>query len=779
MENNDSPSRPRTRQPTAGRLLGFGALVLFAAMSIDTSPAFPRGSDGEELAYPELPRLLAETFHFRNGQPASVKVTPSGDAVLFLRSGPRSFERDLYLFDPDSGEERRLLTAEDLLGGDEEELSAEEKARRERMRLAAGGIATYSLSKDGERILAPLSDRLFLVEVASGEVREVPAGPGGRAESFPFDPQLSPDAGKVGFVLDGDLYVVELESGERHRLTRRDSETVTHGLAEFVAQEEMDRYHGFWWSPDGEFLAYQRTDTAGMEVFRIADPFDPSRPPQEWPYPRPGKKNAEVRLGVVPAAGGETVWVEWDRERYPYLATVKWPEGAPLTILLQNREQTEELLLAVDAATGATEEMLVERDPAWINLDQKMPRWLPGGDGFLWTTERNGWWQLELRARDGSLRHTVTPPGFPMHGFLHLDGGGEHVHLLASEDPTESHVYRLPLRPEDGAPRRLTRDPGVHGAVFAEGGELWVDAHEAVDEAPAWIVRDGDGRRLGKLGSEQAAPPFEVRPELVRVGEEPGFDAAVVRPNDFDPGLRYPVIVRVYGGPHKQMVTASRDDYLLDQWLAEQGYLVVRADGRGTPNRGREWERAIRSDFIGPPLEDQVRAIRALGERFPAMDVERVGIFGWSYGGYFSAMAVMQHPELFDVGVAGAPVTDWHDYDTHYTERYIGLPDADPEAYERSSVLSYASRLERPLLIIHGTADDNVYFLHGLKMSDALLRAGRDHVFLPLPGATHMVREPEQVERMYGRILGFLGDHLGEPSPGAGGAAGAGEKGRR
>ncbi len=711
----------------------------------------------QNVVHPDFLEQYAATYRFSNGKPAAVNVTPKGDAVLFLRSPSRSPVRDLYSFDPATGRERKLLTAESLLGGGEEQLTAEEKARRERMRISARGIASYVLSNDGERILAPLSDRLFVVERRSGDVRELEIGDG-----FPIDPRFSPDASKVAYAIDGDLYVIDVASGDEKRLTQRRSETESHGVPEFVAQEEMDRDHGYWWSPDGEHIAYQRTDTAGMEVFRISDPADPGKAPEEWPYPRPGQKNAEVELGIIPVAGGDTVWVRWDRERYPYLTTVRWERNAPLTILVQTREQTEEALLAVDPASGAVETLLVERDAAWINLDQQMPHWLPGGQWFLWTSERQGAWQLELRARDGELRHTVTPPELGYRRFVHFDKGEGAVYVLASDDPTEQHLYRLPLDPSRGEPERLTTEPGIHSVKISGDGSVWVDAFQSPLEAPQWLVH-GEGGATRSIRSEQERPMVTVRPEFLTVGEGPEFHTAVLRPRDFDPGKRYPVIVSVYGGPHSQVVEKSRDDYIFDQWLADQGFIVTHADGRGTPSRGRAWERAIRYNFIDLPLADQVTALHALGNRFPEMDLERAGIYGWSFGGYFTAMAVMRHPELFKAGFAGAPVTDWHDYDTHYTERYIGLPQDAPEAYDKSSVLTYAAGLERPLLIVHGTADDNVYFIHSLKMSDALMRAGRDHEFLPLSGQTHRVRDPEVTVRLYSRTLRFLEEHLGNP----------------
>ncbi|MBI5710271.1 MAG: DPP IV N-terminal domain-containing protein [Candidatus Eisenbacteria bacterium] len=699
----------------------------------------------------------AATYRFRLGRPTAIQVAPAGDAVLFLRSEPRSFVQDLYSFDPATGGERVLLTAEQILSGAEEKLSAGEKARRERMRLAARGIASYQLSKDGTRLLVPLAGRLFVIERAGGAVTELKAAAGA------LDPRFSPDARQVACVRDGDLYAIDVATGAECRLTTRENAEVSYGEAEFVAQEEMDRFHGFWWSPDGRTLACQRTDVSLVEKFHVADPVHPERAPDSWAYPRPGRANAEVRLLLIPAAGGPATEVRWDRGRYPYLATVTWEEHAPLTLLVQDREQAGEVLLAVDETSGATRPLLGETDGAWLNLDPEMPRWLEDGSGFLWTSEREGEWKLELRARDGRLLRALTPAGFGYRGLAELDARRGVAWVRASADPTEAHLWRVSLDPKRGRPERMTRESGLHGAVFSKGHELWVHTLDGLAGERRQTVTRRDGRALGDLRSVAESPHAPPNLELTTAGDSLVFHAAIVRPRDFDPRRRYPVLVEVYGGPHAQMALAARSRYVLDQWFADRGFVVVMLDGRGTPGRGRAWERALRGSFIAVPLADQVAGLRALGAKYPELDLERAGIFGWSYGGYATAMAVLRRPDVFKAGVAGAPVTDWHDYDTHYTERYIGLPDAHPGAYEESSVLASAKELVRPLLVIHGTDDDNVYFMHGIKLCDALYRAGRPFEFLPLTGFTHMVADPLVTERLERRIADFFILHLGGP----------------
>ncbi|MGH7730644.1 MAG: DPP IV N-terminal domain-containing protein [Candidatus Eiseniibacteriota bacterium] len=699
---------------------------------------------------------LAATSRFRRGRPTSISLTPDGSAVLFLRSGPRSFVQDLHEYDVASGRERVLLTADSLLGGGSERLTPEELARRERQRETARGIASYQLSRDGRRILVPLSGRLFVVERAGGAVRELPGAAG-----FPIDARFSPDGSRIACVRDHDLYVTEIASGTERRLTEGGGGPIAHGEAEFVAQEEMDRHEGYWWSPDGGTIAYQRTDVTGVEMLSISDPAHPERPAQVWPYPRPGKKNAEVTLGLIAANGGPTTWVTWNRQGYPYLATVVWKENAPLTILVQNRAQTEEVLLAVDTATGGTTPLLTERDEAWLNLFAGMPRWSKDGRSFLWMTERNGAPQLELRSREGRLVRALTPPEPGLRAGVDLDEARGVVWVRAGDDPKQVHLFRVPLEAKRGRRVQVTREPGVHGGVFSEDKSVWVNTLNPRVGLASWTVRDHDGRGRGALRSVAETPRVTPRVEYATVGDSLRFHAALLRPRDFVPGQRYPVIVSVYGGPHAQTVTASAQNYLVQQWLADQGFVVVSIDGRGTPGRGRAWERAIRGDLIDLPLRDQVAALEALGRRYPELDLTRVGITGWSFGAYFAALALERRPDVFHAGVAGAPVTDWRDYDTHYTERYMGLPEENVAGYQASSALTWAKDLVRPLLILHGTADDNVYFLHSLNLCDALFRAGRSVELVPLRGYTHMVADSLGVTQVNQRTVRHFQRHLG------------------
>ena len=703
-------------------------------------------------------RDLAETRNYTLGRPVSPQVTPDGKHVVFLRSLPRDPTLRLFEFDLAANRERELLTPAQLLGGAEENLSAEEKARRERQRQSLKGFTAYQMSRDGARLLVTLSGRLYLVERATLKVTQLP-GTGW------IDPRFSPDGRLVAAAgADRELHVIDAAAGTMRAVTSGASATLSHGTAEFVAQEEMSRSRGFWWSPDSATLLVQQTDESGVEVRHIADPLHPETPPAKYFYPRTGTANAVVRLFLVSREGGAPKPVSWDATAFPYLAHVTWSPRAPLTILVQNRTQTEQRLLAVNTATGRTQELLRETDAAWLNLDDngsgstsafRPPLWLTDGSRFLWTTERNGAWQVELRDASGALVHEITPVTFGYRRLLGVDEESGTVWVAGGEDARETHVWTFPLG--GGARgRAITRGRGMHGAAYAHEARLLLRTTDLFDGM--WrldVVSADDDRVVATLPSLAEPIPRAPGTELMRTAGDPSFDAAVTRPRSFDSTAKYPVIQWVYAGPTSKTVTANLRAYLPDQWMADQGFIVVRFDGRGTPWRGRAWERAVKGNLIDIALADQISALQALAKQVPQMDLTRVGVSGWSFGGYFAAMAAIRRPDVFRCGVVGAPVITWENYDTHYTERYLGLPAEAPEAYRVSNVTTYAAEARRPLLLVHGLTDDNVYFQHTLQLADALFRAGKTYELLPMLG-THMVSDPLIRMRQQTRIMDFL-----------------------
>ena len=698
-------------------------------------------------------RAYSETRRFMSGRPSAPRITPDEKTVLFLRGQPRAPVQTLFAFDVATGETKEILTPEALLKGAEETLTAEEKARRERMRVSARGFTSYQLSEDGQRILVSLSGKLYVVERATGKVVELKTGAG------VIDPRFSADGTQVAYVRDNDVYRIELAANKERAVTRGGTEEKSHGLAEFVAQEEMSRFSGWWWSPDAKSLAYTEVDNSPVEKLSIVDVMHPERGAETFSYPRAGKPNAKVRLGITPVTGGKTVWAQWDAEKYPYLATVVWPKKGPLTVLVQDRPQREQQLLAVDPATGKTRLLLTEKDEAWLNLEQTFPVWLEDGSGFLWYTERNGGPEVELRNADGSLARSLVKPDAGFRSLARYVEADRTLYFNGGPNPTESYLWRVK---DGGAPEQVrpgTTGPALEGGGASKSGNLLVIGHQNPTTMPRTYVARADGTRVGELPSVAEEPSFTPRVEFLEVGPL-RFNASLVRPTHAKPGQKLPVIVEVYGGPTTTVVHKAMAPHLLSQWMADQGFLIVRFDGRGTPLRTAQWERAVQGDFSGVTLEDQVAALQALAAQVPEVDLARAGIEGWSFGGYMSALAVLKRSDVFKAAVAGAPVVDWYDYDTHYTERYLGVPPQAAEAYRKSSLLTYVDGLKSPLLLIHGTADDNVYFFHTLKLSDALFRAGKPHELLPLSGLTHMVPDPLVTQRQYERVMGFFKQHL-------------------
>jgi dipeptidyl-peptidase-4 len=696
-------------------------------------------------------RDLAETRNYSLGRPVSPKLTPDAKTVIYLRGGARDPVMRLYEFPRPKGPERELLTPAQLLQGAEEKLTAEEKARRERARVTVKGFTHFDLSKDGVRLLVTLSGRLYVVNRADHQVTPLPGKDW-------IDPHFSPDGMAVAAVTGGELHVIELSTLVDRALTTDATATRSHATAEFVAQEEMDRREGYWWSPDSQALAYQESDEATVEVRHICDPLHPEAAPVDFFYPRAGSSNAVVRLGVISRTGGETRWLDWDRSAFPYLTRVVWSEpGAPLCFSVMDRAQQNSVLFRAEPATGKFTELLRETDSAWLNLDDAavLPKWLPDGKSFLWTTESHGAWQVEVRGADGKFLRALTPLDFVYKGIVKLDATNGVVYVNGGSDPRETHVWRFPL--VGGAGTALTTEPGSHSASFSEDGSAFVHSYSLRNGTVGTDVLTAGGERLASLPSVAENPPAMPNVELTRTAGTPSFYAAVLRPHAFRPGKKYPVILSVYAGPHVTVVSSSVRGYLDDQWIADQGYIVVRLDGRGTPYRGRDWERVIRGDLIDIALEDQVAGLHALGKTYPELNLKRVGVIGWSFGGYFSAMATIRRPDVFRCGAAGAPVVTWENYDTFYTERYLGLPQTDAAAYQASSVLAYAKQLSRPLLLIHGMTDDNVYVQHTLQLADALFMSGKDYEFLPMLG-THMAGSSDPLVRfrLRMRVMDFF-----------------------
>ncbi|MEZ0066155.1 dipeptidyl-peptidase-4 [Streptacidiphilus sp. MAP12-20] len=701
-----------------------------------------------------FPRQFSRTQRFSLGAPRSFVASPDGQRVAFLRSrGGTERANLLFVLDLSNDAapfERVVADPSALLGGDTEELSAEERARRERAREGSAGVVGYATDAAVSLAAFSLSGRLFAGSLLpdAAPARELPA------QGTVIDPRPAPDGRHIAYATTGGaLHVIAADgSGDRALADEEDPE-VSWGQAEFIAQEEMDRSRGFWWSPAGDRLLAARVDNSPVQRWWIADPANPAREPAEIAYPQAGTANADVTLAVL-GLDGSRVEVDWDRAAFPYLARVHWSAGGPPLLQVQTRDQRRQLVLALDPATGATTVLHDERDPVWVEPYPGVPAWTP--DGRLVRVADDS----ETDARVLVVGDEVLT-GRQLHVRAVLDVSDQDVLVTASagEDATtpeigEQHVYRV----NSEGVRRLSSEAGYHSAV--RGGGLTVLSSSSVERSGSTVrVLRTNGAQpveLAAIVNLAETPVISARPVITLAGKR-RIPAAVLLPTGYDrerDGL-LPVLMAPYGGPHGQQVAAAQNIYLSAQWFADQGFAVVVADGRGTPGRSPAWEKAIALDMAGPTLDDQVEALQALAADFP-LDLGRVGIRGWSYGGYLAALAVLRRPDVFHAAVAGAPVTDMELYDTHYTERYLGHPAEHPEVYAAHSLLADAPRLRRPLQIIHGLADDNVVVAHSLRLSSALLAAGRPHEVLPLSGVTHMTPQEEVAENLLLLQVEFL-----------------------
>ncbi len=713
----------------------------------------------------DYPELAARTKGFRAGEPRAVTVSGDGGRVTFLRSaGPDDQVDQLWLFDVPTGTERLVADPATLMRAEalaDDELPDEERALRERLRLSAAGVGSYATDPAGRVAAFSVGGELVVADLIDEAARPVVRPSTGAV----VDPRPDPTGRKVAYVSRGELRVQDLETGEDALLAGEPgNDQVTWGLADFIGAEEFGRYRGYWWSPDGASVLAARVDNTRVQRWHLHDPSQPEQPARAIAYPSAGTANAEVTLHLLDLDGG---WVDvhWDRETYPYLVAISWSEvGGPLVTVLR-RLQQHGLVLAVDPRTGETQVHAELADPRWVEPVPGSPAYLSDGRVLIGGELAHDGYDARCLFADGGL---LTPPGLYVRrvcGRLGTD-----LLIEASEgEPSEQHLYRVGTRP--GAPtvevQRLTGGSGWH--VGQSGGDtLAVGALSLDHHGTQWTVHSG-GKVVGSLVSNAAVAPYAPRPSLERVTDR-RLPTGVLYPRSHVSGRRLPVLVDVYGGPGHQEVVAARSRWLERQWWADAGYAVVVIDNRGTPGVAPSFEKVVHRRLADVTLTDQVDALHALADKNPDLDLNRVAIRGWSFGGWLAGLAVLRRPDIYRCGIVGAPVTDWTLYDTAYTERYLGLPgDGIPgepgDIYTHNSLLEAASEPParpdeaRPMLVIHGLVDDNVVAAHTLRLSAALLGAGRPHAVMPLTGATHMAAGG-LAQRLLRLELEYLRTHL-------------------
>jgi len=715
-----------------------------------TAPPGPlAGGDGAgRLTFERVARFPPPGARVATG----FRFTHDGRFLYYLALEGPGAERSLLREVVASGEREVVARA----GGDPAAaLTREEILRRERRRIQDLGITQFVLAERADRVVYAFAGDLHLVRPGGTPLRLT------TSTSSEQDPRLSPDGRWLAYVREGDLYVMELDTRAERRLTSEAAAGITYGLAEYIAQEEMERPEGFWWSPDGLRLAVARVDETGIPPYPIVHQGGDRWEVETHRYPFAGGPNAKVRLGLVAVTGGPVAWLDLGPEPLNdgYLARVTFgPDGA-LYAQVQSRDQRLLKLLRFAPGTGARSVVLEERDASWIRPSDDFR---PLAEGrFLWSSQSGGWRHIELRSAGGDLIRDLTPGDAPIDRIEGVDEKGGLIFFTTPRDGTlEKTLYRVAL--EGGAPVRLTPEPGFHAITVAPNGRWTVDVHDSAATPPRAYLLDASGRRLRTIdpNDDPEVVALDLRPpRFVTVAGRDGttLHGAIFLPRRLDPGRRYPALVRVYGGPTVQTVKNSWEvtQDLRAQHLAERGYIVFRLDNRGTPRRGRGFEAALYRRLGSVEVEDQIAGARWLAGQ-PYVDGERIGIYGWSYGGYMAALCLLRAPEIFKAGVIGAPVTDWDGYDTHYTERYMGTPADNPDGYSKASVLPLASTLARPVLLIHGMADENVHFRHTARLVNALNAAQRPYELLPFPEERHLPRGARDREYLEER----LADHF-------------------
>ncbi|MEO8459818.1 MAG: S9 family peptidase [Dokdonella sp.] len=759
--------------------------LLFAALSL--------------LALPAMADQLTIERIFTGGNlsgaaPRSLKISPDGSRVTFLRAKADDQNRlDLWEYHI-KDKHTQLLVDADTLEPNGEQLTDAEKARRERARTASlTGIIDYQWAPDGKRLLFPLGEKLYLYDLgARREAAVTQLATGGAA----IDPQISPKGKYVSYVRDQNLWVIDLAGGKAQQLTRDGGGTIHNGEAEFVAQEEMDRRHGYWWAPDDGAIAFERYDEAKVPVVKRFEVYPDRTEVIEQRYPAAGDPNVAVKLGVITlgardVAGAETQandaspasdpkttephWIDLGGNTDIYLVRVTWlPDGKRLSYQLMQRNQQQLDLKLVDTATLEQRTLLSETSATWINLNDDL-RFLKKQDAFVWGSERTGFHHLYLYDLDGTLRNAISSGDWNVDGLLELDEKSGLAYVSSNRDfAADRQIYALKLDGSTAAkPERISERDGTHTAEFADDASVYVDTFSDPATPPQVSLHKPDGKFIAWL--EQNAldehHPYWAYHENHIVPEFGSIESAgqalqyrLYKPLNFDPAKRYPVFDTYYGGPTAQKVSRDWSPDFFNQYMAQQGYVVFTLDNRGMARRGRQFSDPIYHQLGNVEVEDQVVAIHWLKSQ-PWIDGDRIGVFGWSYGGYMTTMLLSKASSDIAAGVAVAPVTDWSLYDTFYTERYLGRPQDNPGGYLRSGVFAWLDGLSSPLLLIHGMADDNVLFTNSTKLMAALQERETQFELMTYPGAKHGLSLPTQRVHVYSLIADFFERKLKAPTP--------------
>lgn len=745
----------RPAPPRAGRathvLLALAALLVALAVA--------------PLAAQQRKELTVERIW---GQPSlsgsltgGAQWSPDGKLLSFFhRTGKgREAGNELWVMEIATGERRALVDAAKL------EAMTPQAPPRPDQRTGLGRVAPqrYLWAPDGSALLFVARGHLYWYDIAGGTSRALLAD-----EAAVIDPKISPDGRWVSFVRGYDLWVVEVATGRQRRLTEGGREELMNARLDWVYPEELGIRTAYWWAPDSARIAYLQMDERPVTRYPLTDLTSYTGETEWMRYPKAGDANPIVRVGVVPVAGGRTTWMETGRETDIYIPRVDWlRDSQRVAIQRLNRAQTKHDLLLAEAATGRSRVILTEEDPYWINLHDDL-YFLADGKRFLWSSERDGFRHLYLYDLDGRELGRLTRGEWEVTSVAAVDEGGGWVYFLATEkSPLERHLYRVPLAGAGPhAPARLTREDGTYSANVAPDSRHFLSTYSNISTPPRQDIYRADGTHAITLNENRVAELDEyglVRPEFLTLKADDGttLHAMMIRPPDFDASRKYPVVIFQYGGPHAQIVRNGWGgvNYLWHQMLAQRGFITFQLDNRGMAARGHKFESHVHRRMGEVELADQLAGVNHL-KSLPYVAGDRIGIWGWSYGGYMTLYAMFNAPDTFRAGFAGAPVTDWRQYDTIYTERYMTRPQDNPEGYKRSSPVNQASQLKGALLIAHGTADDNVHYANTVQLTEELIRHGRYAEVLVYPGRGHGISDARARIHLFNRVTAFFEEHL-------------------
>jgi dipeptidyl-peptidase-4 len=696
----------------------------------------------------------------------TLKVSPDGERVTFLRGREdNQFQQDLWEYNMKDKTMHRLVDSKKLVPN--ENLSLEEKARRERARAAGlSGILTYSWSPDGKQLLVPIAGDLYLVDVANPDAaRKVASG-------NVLDPKISPKGRYVSFVRNQNLVVIDLKTGAERQLTQDGQGTVHNGEAEFVAQEEMDQTTGYYWAPDDSSIAYKRYDEAPVPVARRFEIFADRTEVIDQHYPAAGDPNVLVDLFIVSPETGVSRKIDLGPEKDIYLVRADWSaDSKTLVYQRQTRDQKRLDLVGVNAATLAQRTLLTETSKTWVGIHNDL-RFLSKRPAFIWASERSGRNHLYLYDLNGKLLNPISSGEWGIDNVLAVDEAAGKVYVSSNKDAViDKQTYALALNGSTaGKPARISAGDGWHEAKFSNNGKIFVDTYSSPTTPPQVSIRKADGTMVQWLEHNElnARHPFaqyasDLLPTefgTIKAKDGQTLYYSMIKPAGFDATKKYPVFLFTYGGPHSQRVTRTWGNYF-DQYMAQQGFVVFRLDNRGSSRRERAFTDVIYNNLGKNEVEDQVTGIDWLGQQ-SFVDPKRVGVFGWSYGGFMTLRLLAAASDKIAMGVSVAPVTDWALYDTHYTEQFVGgTPKSDPDAYARSGVFAHLDGLKSPLLLVHGMADDNVLFSNSTRLIDELVKRNVQFDLMTYPGAKHGISGRTSQRHVYGLIEAFFKKNLG------------------